>query len=71
LKANYEPDELGRYCYWTDHKPHWMRETQSMEQVFLDDNLEGATYLTLPQEDLVPALAALFPNPLHPDLTDD
>jgi hypothetical protein len=44
---------------------------QILEPVFLDGNLDGATYLTLLQEDLMPALAALFPNPLDPDLRDE
>jgi hypothetical protein len=39
-----------------------------LEPVFLDGNLDGATHLTLLQEDLIPALAALFPNLLDPDL---
>jgi hypothetical protein len=30
-----------------------------LEPLFLDGNLHGATYLTLLQEDLIPALAAL------------
>jgi hypothetical protein len=68
LRSNYEPDERA------DHNPHWMPETHTqflqklnvqtgiigigdriLEQVFLDSNLDGA-------------LAALFPNPLDPDL---
>jgi hypothetical protein len=40
-----------------------------LEPVFLDGNVDGATYLTLLQEDLMPA--ALFPNPLGPDLPDE
>jgi hypothetical protein len=39
-----------------------------LEPVFLDGNLDGATHLTLLQEDLIPAVAALFPNLLDPDL---
>jgi hypothetical protein len=41
-----------------------------LEPVFLDGNLDGATYLRLLQ-DLMPALAGLFPNPLDPDLPDE
>jgi hypothetical protein len=42
-----------------------------MEPVFLDGNLDGATYPTLLEEDLMPALAVLFPNPLDPHLLDE
>jgi hypothetical protein len=86
LRANGEPDELGRYCYWTDDKPHWMPETlrsqfpqklnvetgiigdRILKPVFFDGNRDGATYLMLLQEDLMPALAALFSNLLDPNL---
>jgi hypothetical protein len=88
LRANDEPDELRRYCYWADHNPHWMRETHTkfpqnlnvwagiigdriLELVFLDGNLDGSTPLTLLQEDLMKALATLFPNPLDRDLPDE
>jgi hypothetical protein len=86
LRANGEPDELGRYCYWTDDNPHWMPETlrsqfpqklnvetgiigdRILKPVFFDGNRDGATYLMLLQEDLMPALAALFSNLLDPNL---
>jgi hypothetical protein len=63
---------LGRYCYWDDHNLHRMRETQFpqklnvwtgiignriLEPVFLHANFDRPTYLTLFQEDLMPALA--------------
>jgi hypothetical protein len=41
-----------------------------LELVFLDGNVDGTTYFTLLQEDLMPALPALLPNPLDPDLLD-
>jgi hypothetical protein len=42
-----------------------------LEPVLLDGNLDGVIYFTLLQEDLIPALAALFPNLLDPDLPDE
>jgi hypothetical protein len=42
-----------------------------LEPVFLDGNLDGVTYLTLLQKDVMPALATLFPNPLDPDLANE
>jgi hypothetical protein len=41
-----------------------------LEPVFLEGNLDGVIYLTLLQEDVMPALATLFPNPLDPDLAN-
>jgi hypothetical protein len=42
-----------------------------LEPVFLDGNLDGATHVTLLQEDLMAPLATLFPNRLDPDLPDE
>jgi hypothetical protein len=39
-----------------------------LKPVFLHGTLDGATYFTLLQEDLKPALAALFPNLFNSDL---
>jgi hypothetical protein len=39
--------------------------------VFLDGNLDGGTYFTLLEGDLMSALAVLFPNPLNLDLPDE
>jgi hypothetical protein len=40
-----------------------------LKPVFLDGNLDGATYLTVLQ-DLRPPLAASFPDPLDPNIPD-
>lgn len=39
--------------------------------IFFNNNLNGATYLSFLQEDLVPSLAALHPNELDADLPDE
>lgn len=44
---------------------------QILGPIFLDGNLNGATYLTLLRDDLMPALAVLFPNELDPDFPDE
>jgi hypothetical protein len=36
--------------------------------VLFNNNFNGAMYLTFVQEDLIPVLAALFPNTLDQDL---
>lgn len=38
---------------------------------FFNGNLTGEQYLAFLQEDLIPCLSALFPNPIDPDLFDD
>jgi hypothetical protein len=42
-----------------------------LKPVFLHGTLDGATYLTLLQEDLKPGLAALFPNLFNSDFPDE
>jgi hypothetical protein len=66
-------------------KSHWMHEnhTQSLEKVnvwagildrvlgptFIDGNLTGEKYRNLLRDELVPALAALCPDPQDPDIS--
>ena len=70
--------------YWSATNQHWMTEahTQYPQSVnvwagsrkssnwpnFFDENLTGERYLDFPQNDLIPALATLFPNAEDPDL---
>lgn len=44
---------------------------QVIGPIFFDGTLNAAKYLTFLQEDLVPCLAALYPNELDPDLPDE
>ena len=39
--------------------------------IFLDTNMNGERYLALLRDELVPALAVLYPNPQDPDIPND
>lgn len=73
--------------YWSNENPHWMREchTQHPQKtnvwagiiggrivgpVFFNQNLTAELYLDMLQN-LVPALAALFPNEVDPAIMDE
>lgn len=73
--------------YWAEENPHWMRQSHTQRPqkinvwagivgdhvvgpIFIE-NLNGARYLDMLREQVVPTLAELFPNPLEPNLPNE
>ncbi|CAH0547210.1 unnamed protein product [Brassicogethes aeneus] len=62
----------GQNCgYWAEENPNWMPQSPPLLGSIFIENLNGARYLEMPREQVVPNFAELFLNLLEPNLPNE